>query len=928
MPKLTAATAQAIASIGRLHKPLGDSPLAGKQRYRVTPSGQPRALRLQVYMGLKRGFNRLACAIAPSGKRAEQQFRRELTDCSHRTGDFLACVSRGHGADTWSLRQSAVKCFQAADKPVLLEQTATGKADAVVEARLEVHLSAMNLDELAELKVGLRRLTDGPDNFDPQSKDLLSKLAVLVEKQFDAREKQAVEHLLKALVHPDGAMRGSQTLQACVDKFSAIAAARALSPPTSLIVAVADHLRDLSTPELKALGRSLGFLDTSEAKALPAPLLQTLRSIRLELQRDLCARLVEGARDTLSAHARKMLSTAVNSVDAATKLYGDFESQVDSLLATHPLATTPLSTVIAKHILDSLLIAEPELAPQFEALFGQLDPQRQKELIGRSSPVFGKDPVPLARLMRDKVASVKNRTEQDFSSLATRLLDEGKNLQRKNPTRFVQICIQAGQAWESLQRQVKVHAQSQALSVDPATSTQHENLGKFLQAHLNLDAVPLDSLSDDTLPALLKGLRALGAGAKERPVVQESIRRVADALQRCQDCQTEMLQSIVADGSPQEVFTALRDARFAVNRELRLIQALSPEPIDPAELWEISADAREHALNQLSNAQLTQLWQTLEAPACQYSAELFGTVGSAMVVDQQRGIGALLSDVGQTHNILLGEVMDRLERVPHEKPLPSLRTKIPPSQAELFAQAQQIASSLFKLNIPFALVGRTPQVAGRQIQAIARQELDDQSAQPEQLHALSSTPDVRIPARMTHQFVRELRSADFAVEFEEGVRQPLLNTATLASQGTPEYLQQMAQASTKLLALVDGDEEWLYQVSRFCHQGLLSVSQKAQQPERSPFELNGVRGQVVKGAEGQELSAYTLRREGDRILVRGEYTITKPEYLIDPLSGDTVELDPELSGARFSIEIAVSRDGTVEIVSPVTVASALHAKAA
>lgn len=250
-------------------------------------------------------------------------------------------------------------------------------------------------------------------------------------------------------------------------------------------------------------------------------------------------------------------------------------------------------------------------------------------------------------------------------------------------------------------------------------------------------------------------------------------------------------------------------------------------------------------------------------------------------------------------------------------------TQVAPSGADLLPLARALIQGVFTAETPFWLALGTPVQAQQAVQAIARQELQDQAAQEVQLHALTSQ---KIPVKMSHQFVRELRSAEFRVARADGQPDRLLDPKTLASQGTGEYLEQMEQACAKLLALTGGDQNWLYHVSRFCHQGLVSFASKALASEHSPVSLDGLRGPLLKGEGSHELTSYQLRREGEKIVIRAEYTITQPEYLMDAESANPHELNPERSGARFAIEVDVDREGSIELRAPVTVVSALRRK--
>ena len=62
------------------------------------------------------------------------------------------------------------------------------------------------------------------------------------------------------------------------------------------------------------------------------------------------------------------------------------------------------------------------------------------------------------------------------------------------------------------------------------------------------------------------------------------------------------------------------------------------------------------------------------------------------------------------------------------------------------------------------------------------------------------------------------------------------------------------------------------------------------------------------------------------MVIRAEYTVGEAQAIYNHATATWTELDPERSGARFRLEVAVGRDGTVELVAQATLVCELHPK--
>jgi hypothetical protein len=91
-------------------------------------------------------------------------------------------------------------------------------------------------------------------------------------------------------------------------------------------------------------------------------------------------------------------------------------------------------------------------------------------------------------------------------------------------------------------------------------------------------------------------------------------------------------------------------------------------------------------------------------------------------------------------------------------------------------------------------------------------------------------------------------------------------------------------------------------------------------PQDSPIRLpNGTPVNLV----GQPTNTFTVRRgQDDRLFVRCEQALT-PVVALDPATGETTALDVSKSGAWFSVELEIGRDGRVSISKPLTCSYAL-----
>ena len=194
--------------------------------------------------------------------------------------------------------------------------------------------------------------------------------------------------------------------------------------------------------------------------------------------------------------------------------------------------------------------------------------------------------------------------------------------------------------------------------------------------------------------------------------------------------------------------------------------------------------------------------------------------------------------------------------------------------------------------------------------AAFQRNLDAMLAQPASAHTpLGQTSSSGVSEAM----YRDLKRSTYVIEYPNDYAEPLF--------GNDEAFR-IDQLRTN--ARLSADE--LLLLSQVANQNLWAgVIAPETSPQDSPFRLpNGTPVNLV----GQPTNTFAVRRGQDgRLFVRCEQALA-PVVALDPATGETTALDMSNSGAWFSVELEIGKDGRVSISKPLTCSYALVPAAA
>jgi hypothetical protein len=164
-------------------------------------------------------------------------------------------------------------------------------------------------------------------------------------------------------------------------------------------------------------------------------------------------------------------------------------------------------------------------------------------------------------------------------------------------------------------------------------------------------------------------------------------------------------------------------------------------------------------------------------------------------------------------------------------------------------------------------------------------------------------------------FWKDLPRADFLVEQSDGRLLPALDRFHLASADDPKRTDQLQNGVAHVAALCKSSEQ-MSALSQVANQDLWVSLERQQMMPDSPWfvENSGERGALI---DCQKHVTYTVRSGPDQsVLVRCTYDFDQAVSLVSAESGEMIALNPQTSGARCTVELAIATDGTVSVHAP------------
>ncbi len=302
------------------------------------------------------------------------------------------------------------------------------------------------------------------------------------------------------------------------------------------------------------------------------------------------------------------------------------------------------------------------------------------------------------------------------------------------------------------------------------------------------------------------------------------------------------------------------------------------------------------ALDRLDEKELARLHANFSAPRIEALAELLQQIGYTLE-DMPDPKGDRIRKMGMALETLITELD---QRVPSTSTAP--KDDQPLDGATLEALNKLTGVKVFPSG-HLGVVYDAPKAA-------FQRNLDAMLAQPASAHTpLGQTSSSGVSEAM----YLDLKRATYVIEYPNDYAEPLF--------GNNEAFR-IDQLRTN--ARLSADE--LLLLSQVANQNLWAgVIAPETSPQDSPIRLpNGTPVNLV----GQPTNTFAVRRGQDgRLFVRCEQALA-PVVALDPATGETTALDMSNSGAWFSVELEIGKDGRVSISKPLTCSYALVPAAA
>lgn len=906
-----------------------DAPMGGTGRYRIRPGGARRSPLSRAVASFSRKLSRLANAIAPGQTRAEPRLREALRRCSHRVGDLVGELARAGRPGTQARDlQARLRDAQAAADALARLLDAPGTPpditrESIIGQRLSVHLSALGLDQLVALAHGAKAFgscslaTD--DN--PSLQALPRRIDAEVSCQLDHRLGAALDAVIGHFLHqpvPPGAGGAGHWVQWLQDNLEASTLA---GRPADLAARLDPLLDALGAPQLVTLARGLS--------GTPGPVATDATGL-LQQIRDRCeqARLRRATRDlgqlvpTAGPLIQLAVDAAAHGAPAVANRHLALYSAVAAHLDAHGLPNGPeacrpfVKNLLTHHFGDAAL---PPAAA--EALLRHLPSDELHALRQTPGGASSDAPPPIDSWLDDALAQREARTQSEVAATAAHLqalLDTATDRPDHLAAWVHAVVIDLG-GWGDAVRECRAHLEA---TPSPASAdalarldAQTRALAQGIERLFNTQPPDLAALPPAELNALRHALTLMGLTAPAQAAGLEAASRLRDARAAHAAALRQALQHLGSPdraGDPAALLAALLALEARVPALLALHAALG-EPIGDEDQRAAFREAlAQGVLDGLDLRALRRLAVALHATPTQ-----------ALRLALRSGSNAVLSDARLEDDDPADDPVRVRQQVGVELTLGFLQTavegllRLQPPPVDDGVLAEQ--SDALRRALQAHGISEYPWSAYRVPQAF---DADTQQAFAEHLSTLVESP-YRMPDHLPFDpevdqaLWRDLTRADYRVEHDDGRLLPVLDRFDLAGEGDPQRLEQI-QAGVARLAAVCESPEQLAALSQVANQDLWVALEGRQLSAHSPWVVNGSRerGALV---ESERHIGYAVRRGPDRsVRVRCTSDFDRVASLArngDP--DDRLPLNPDTSGARCTVDLAIDIDGRVSILAPV-----------
>ncbi len=911
-----------------LHRHFGDSAVGKTQgrRLAVLPGGEKRSIPSRIGKAFVRQGARALNVLVPKGQRAEAKVREALRDCSHRTGDLIGALaaSKNPAANLKLLTQQIDACLRTAQQVVALNGTPDRDMWTVLLARADVHLRQLDSTQLVAFRQGLEQVINlvAPGELAMKLIPLRKAATSELNRRVDSAACQLVDQFTHPNQRPDDATVGArlrdfvEAEQHCINAVGASTANKAMTT----------HIRTLRLDQLQKLSERL---DT-QIKASPANGVR--HGVLSQVKACAQAQGLQRAKDDFQAFTQgKLLPKLREAIDAAKN--PDCSLQ-DVSLGFYPMRgkakeflearglpyTNETAMPYTKAGLAQALASGDAATADIALLLERLPSATQHELASTAVADVNVPPQAVAAL--DDLIEVSIATRLDASRQAFDTALTGLNNLMARPVADMADdawIVQLSQALDTtastlqfLNKHISAN-HVQRPEVTQAIDTALASLRTQLTAAIEQRGLPLNALDNASLQALQDGLRTLGLASLTRETTAAIDARKAAATEHYVAAAQPAMNAILG-GDFHAALQGLRALERAGNAAMTVLTAFGASLDDENVLAPLRVDLASAAVLSLSLEDQQKLLNALSSPELLALRAVLRSAGRVSTDDPRFKNNQAMQDLGKAMmgvDVILGALHIATHEEVTKQPLPDKGSSESVTMLESTREALQAAFGVREYNWNHGLV---PEPLKPEAQALFATILKMPPDPGEASGGLEEMP---------RQFTKDLSRSTYLIQQPDGSYRPLIDDPANASEGADHRIGVLRAAKETITGLAASPAQLDKLMNVASQTSMAGFAATMQRPD-SPAHLDGQAGLLLPHPLDVK-NTYVIRRdEQGNLLVRCDHDIGGSATLMLHEASQMVSLDPDLSGARFTVELIITPDGEVDVYSDVAYCGQLH----